>query len=113
MVAQLLALFSAFEHVGFAFLEMVLWRRPAGRRIFGNSEEKAETTAVLALNQGLYNLFLAAGLVFAVWRGDAGLQTFFLACVVVAGAVGAFTAKRSIWWVQGMPALIALVLLHL
>ncbi len=102
--------FVALQHVAFLYLEMFLWKKPAGRRIFGHSQEMAEKTAVLAANQGLYNGFLAAGLVWGLSAGDDGyyVKIFFLSCVIIAGLFGGFTAKRSIIWIQALPAAIAL-----
>src|SRR5205085_10028470 len=97
-------------HVYIAILEMFLWRKPRGRRVFRLSEEKAEMTAQLAANQGLYNGFLAAGLVWALLSGPEQLHpraTFFLACVAVAGIYGAATVMRRVLYVQTVPALLA------
>jgi putative membrane protein len=100
--------FVALQHVAFAALEAVFWRRPLGRRVFGLSKEQADLMAPMALNQGLYNLFLAAGLVWSLLHPDPAmarsLQLFFLACVTVAGLVGGLTVKRTILLVQGLPA---------
>jgi putative membrane protein len=101
----------ALLHLYFLVLEMFLWTKPAGRRVFGTSREMAEATKTLAANQGLYNGFLAAGLVWSLLapRGlGAPLQVFFLACVVVAGVFGGATASRKILWVQALPAAVAL-----
>lgn len=105
----------ALLHVLFLVLEMFLWTKPFGRRVFGMSREVAESSAKLAANQGLYNGFLAAGLVWGLLLGDAGfpVRVFFLVCVVVAGLFGAATAKRSILWGQGLPGAIALALVFL
>jgi putative membrane protein len=112
MVAQLAIVFVALEHLGFLVLEMFLWTKPAGRRIFGLSKELAEGSKALAANQGLYNGFLAAGLIWSLYEGIHA-QAFFLICVIIAGIFGAITAKRSILWVQAMPAAIALLLVWL
>jgi putative membrane protein len=111
-LAYAAAAFVALEHVGIFVLEAFLWTKPAGRRVFGLSEELARASAPLAANQGLYNLFLAAGIAWGLWLGSAGgaIRIFFLFCVLAAGIVGAATAKRSILWVQGLPAAIALAL---
>jgi putative membrane protein len=103
----------ALLHVWFLVLEMFLWDKPLGRRTFGMSAEKAAATKPLAMNQGLYNGFLAAGLVWGLLLGPAGyaIKVFFLACVVVAGVFGAITASRKILWVQALPACVALGLL--
>jgi putative membrane protein len=111
-------LFVAALHLVFLVLEMFLWTKPAGRRIFGLTPELAEATAKLAANQGLYNGFLAAGLiwsVFGTFAGDDALRVslFFLACVVVAGVYGGVTTKRSILWTQALPGVIAAVLVYL
>jgi len=90
-------------------MEMFLWTKPIGRRSFGLTEEIAATTATLAKNQGLYNGFLAAGLAWAALSGTWSLQLFFLGCVIVAGVYGALTVGRSILWIQGAPAIIALM----
>ncbi|HEY7591597.1 MAG TPA: DUF1304 domain-containing protein [Actinophytocola sp.] len=104
----------ALVHVYFLVLEMFLWRTPRVRAIFGTTEEVAESSAVLAANQGLYNGFLAAGLVFGLVAGgpDASVgfpvTVFFLACVIVAGLYGAATANRRILLVQALPGAVAL-----
>jgi putative membrane protein len=108
--ANAAVLFVAFLHLGFLVLEMFLWKRPLGRRVFGLSSELAEATAGLAANQGLYNGFLAAGLVWGVMSYSFSVTMFFLICVIVAGIFGAFTAKRSILFVQALPGLIAALL---
>jgi putative membrane protein len=112
MLAQLAIVFVALEHLGFLILEMFLWTKPAGRRIFGLSKELADGSKALAANQGLYNGFLAAGLIWSLYEG-LHAQIFFLICVIIAGIFGAITAKRSILWVQAMPAAIALLLVWL
>ena len=110
MLANLLTGIVAAIHVYIVVLEMVLWTRPAGRRAFGMTPEFALSTRVLAANQGLYNGFLAAGLIWGIWLRDAGdpVKIFFLVCVAIAGIFGAATASRRILFVQTMPALIAL-----
>ena len=110
-VATGLVAFVAFEHLYILVLEMFLWTKPAGLKAFGLTPEFAEQTAVLAANQGLYNGFLAAGLIWALVRRDDGtaLRVFFLGCVIVAGVFGALTAKPSILYVQAAPALLALI----
>jgi len=111
-VATALVVFVAIEHLYILVLEMFLWTKPPGMRAFGLTSEFAEQTAVLAANQGLYNGFLAAGLIWGLIRKDDGisLRAFFLGCVIVAGVFGAITAKPSILYVQAAPALIALIL---
>jgi putative membrane protein len=105
----------AVLHLYILVLEMFLWDKPLGRRVFGLTPEFAAASKVLAANQGLYNGFLAAGLLWGLALGQAGdyIKIFFLACVVAAGVFGAYTASRRILWVQGLPALIALVLVIL
>jgi putative membrane protein len=99
----------ALLQVYFLVLEMFLWDKPFGLRTFGMTAEKAAATKPLAMNQGLYNGFLAAGL---LWGLAAGFQVkiFFLACVIVAGVFGAITASRKILWVQALPGAVALAL---
>ncbi len=113
LAAALVAL-VALLHAWFLTLEMFLWEKPLGLKTFRNTPEKAAITAVLAKNQGLYNGFLVAGLVWGLYLGATGaadaraVQTFFLGCVIVAGAYGAATVSRSIFYVQACPALAAL-----
>jgi putative membrane protein len=102
----------ALSHVGFLVLEMFLWDRPVGRRIFAMTPEQSKFSAPLAANQGLYNGFLAAGLVWGLVSGSIEIKTFFLVCVVVAGIFGGMTAKRSILVMQALPALAALALVY-
>ncbi len=103
----------ALIHVYILVLEMFLWEKPAGLRAFGLTKEFATATRTLAANQGLYNGFLAAGVIWGLWTGNIGVQQFFLGCVLVAGVYGAITANVRILWVQALPALIALALLEL
>jgi putative membrane protein len=108
----LVALVAAL-HLYFLVLEMFLWTRPAGLRAFGQTREQAEGSRVLAANQGLYNGFLAAGLVWSLLAPPAlaqPLRLFFLTCVIVAGVYGGVTASRKILFVQALPALLALAL---
>ena len=102
-------------HVYFLVLEMFLWDKPLGLKAFGQTLEQAQRSKVLAANQGLYNGFLAAGLVWGLTQGSAGLEikTFFLCCVLVAGLYGAATASRKILYIQAMPAALGLLLLWL
>jgi putative membrane protein len=111
--ALVLVGFVAFQHVLFLVLEMFLWKTPLGRKIFKTTEQVANDSAPLAMNQGLYNGFLAAGLAWGLHDGRVDVMTFFLACVIVAGVFGGLTAKASIVLVQGVPAAIALGLLRL
>jgi putative membrane protein len=102
----------ALLHLYFLVLEMFLWDKPFGMRIFRLTPEFAKATKALAANQGLYNGFLAAGLAWGLILGAAGdpIKIFFLCCVIVAGALGAATVNRRILWVQALPAAIALAL---
>jgi putative membrane protein len=115
VVANAAVVVVACLHVLFMVLESFLWTKPAGRRMFGLSAAQAAETASLAANQGLYNGFLAAGLVWGLFdqRDAFGIKVFFLTCVLIAGIVGAITAKRSILWIQGAPAAVALALVVL
>ena len=110
----ILVVLVALEHLYFLYLEMFLWTKPKGLKIFGNTAQKAEDSKVLAANQGLYNGFLAAGLLWGLaYPGAAGLhiQMFFLACVVVAGIYGGLTVKMRIMYLQAGPAVFALLAL--
>jgi putative membrane protein len=115
IVAIVLIALVALLHVYFMILEMFLWDKPAGMRAFGNSQAAATATKVLAANQGLYNGFLAAGLIVGLLMGDAGFsfKLFFLICVIVAGVYGAATASKKILYVQALPAALALAALFL
>jgi putative membrane protein len=109
MVANVLVGLVAAIHVYILVLEMFLWDRPYGRRVFGNTAEFAAASKVLAANQGLYNGFLAAGLIWGLSLGAAGhaVQLFFLVCVIVAGLYGAMSVGIKILFVQAIPAAIA------
>jgi putative membrane protein len=117
LVTDILIGLVAVQHVAFAYLEMFLWKKPAGRKVFRTTEEFANESAVLAANQGLYNLFLVAGLVWGMVARDpqmAGqIKTFFLACVFAAGIFGGLTVRFRLFLIQGLPALIVLLLLRL
>lgn len=108
LLATFLVLLVAVLHLYFLVLEMFLWTRPLGLKVFRQSAEKAEQSRVLAANQGLYNGFLAAGLVYGVATGSREFELFFLGCVIVAGLYGAATVSRRIFVVQSLPALLAL-----
>lgn len=112
IAANVLVALIALLHCWFLILEMFLWTRPSGRRAFGLSEEFAQQSRALAANQGLYNGFLLAGLVWGLWLGHDGtaVKVFFLACVLVAGVFGGLTAARKILWIQALPAAIGLLL---
>ena len=107
-IANILTGLVALSHFGILVLEMFFWDHPLGRRIFGMTPEVSANSAVLAANQGLYNGFLAAGLLWALWADRRELKIFFLGCVVVAGVFGGMTAKTSILFTQASPAAIAL-----
>ncbi len=111
-VLTALVVLIALEHVWFLVLEMFLWTQPIGLKTFRNSLERARESAVLAANQGLYNGFLAAGLLWGAFHPQPAfawqLRVFFLACVVVAGVYGAATVSKRILYVQAGPALVGL-----
>jgi len=115
LAANVVVALVALIHVYILILEMFLWTTPKGRKAFGLTQEFAEASKVLAANQGLYNGFLAAGLIWGLALGAAGgpVKVFFLACVLVAGLYGAATASRKILFIQAIPAAIGLVLLLL
>jgi putative membrane protein len=109
IVAVVLVVLVALLHLYFLVLEMFLWTRPLGLKTFRNTPEQAQATRVLAANQGLYNGFLAAGLLYGAITGTRAFVVFFLLCVVVAGLYGAYSVNRRIFFVQALPALLALV----
>ena len=116
IVAQVLIACIALLHLYFLALEMFLWEHPIGMKAFGNTAEKAKLTKVLAQNQGLYNGFLAAGLIWSLFTSATfatQLANFFLSCVLLAGMYGAITASRKILYIQALPALITLLVLNL
>jgi putative membrane protein len=108
VVAYVLVALVAALHLYFLVLEMFLWTKPLGLKTFGNTPEFAEASKVLAANQGLYNGFLVAGLVWGLIAQRYDVCVFFLACVIVAGVYGAITVSRRILFVQAVPALLAL-----
>ena len=112
-LTTVLVLLVAVEHIAFMVLEMFFWTKPLGRRVFGLTPEFATASAALAKNQGLYNGFLAAGLLWGCFNGEHAMIVFLLVCVVVAGVYGAATVKRSILFVQALPAATALLFLWL
>ena len=114
-IANVLVGLIALVHIYILVLEMFLWDKPAGLRAFGQTREAAAASRVLAANQGLYNGFLAAGLVWGLSLGAGGtdIKVFFLCCVLVAGLYGAATASRRILFVQAVPAAIALAFVFL
>jgi putative membrane protein len=113
ILAKILVAVVALEHLFFLYLEMFLWTTPRALRAFGMSKETAEASKSLAANQGLYNGFLAAGLIWGIVYPDAAvgeqIMAFFLVCVLVAALYAGVTVKRSIMVIQGLPALIALI----
>jgi putative membrane protein len=111
MIAAVLVALVALLHLYFLVLEMFLWDKPTGLRVFGNTQEFATASKVLAANQGLYNGFLAAGLLWGLSMGAAGhaVELFFLGCVIVAGLYGAATASRKILFVQALPGALAFI----
>ncbi len=108
MVGTILTALVALIHFYIVYLEMVVWDQPQGRKAFGTTEEFASASKVLAANQGLYNGFLAVGLVFALWQGERTMQLFLLACVAVAGLYGAMSVGRKILFIQTVPAALAI-----
>jgi putative membrane protein len=115
VAADVVVALVALLHLYFLVLEMFLWTKPMGLRVFGQSIEKARDSAVLAANQGLYNGFLAAGLIWGLLHPAptiaVQIKVFFLACVVIAGVYGAWTVSKRILLVQAGPAALALILL--
>ena len=112
IASKILVALIALLHVYILYLEMFLWTKPQGLKSFSMTQEVAESSKVLAANQGLYNGFLAAGLFWSLLNPDPiahEIQIFFLLCVLVAGIYGGLTAKRSILYIQALPALIALI----
>jgi putative membrane protein len=114
-IANIAVALVALLHIYFLVLEMFLWDKPFGRRTFGLSAEFAAASKSLAANQGLYNGFLAAGLLWGLGLGSAGdaIKVFFLCCIAVAGVFGGLTVSRKILWVQALPSGMALALVLL
>src|SRR4051812_41321084 len=106
-LANLVIVVVALLHLYFLTLEMFLWDKPLGRKTFGTTPEFATASKTLAANQGLYNGFLAAGLIWGLLQGEAGVpvKVFFLACVIIAGIYGSITVSRKILYVQALPAI--------
>lgn len=113
IVAAVLTALVALMHFYILYLEMFLWTKPQGMKTFGMTPQKAEETKILGANQGLYNGFLAAGLVWSLIHPDPSfafqLKVFFLGCVIVAAVYGAYSATRKILYKQGGPAIVALI----
>ena len=116
-IASILVALVAALHVYFLTLEMFFWTKPLGLRVFGNSPQKAADSAVLAANQGLYNGFLAAGLIWGLLQPNGAfafqIKVFFLVCVIAAGLYGAASVSRKILFVQAAPAVLALIFVWL
>lgn len=110
LIANLITGFVAVEHIGILILEMFFWNHPVGQKLFNMAPEVSAASETLAMNQGLYNGFLAAGLFWGLVSGRREIKIFFLACIVIAGIFGGLTAKTSILLTQALPALIALLL---
>lgn len=114
---NILILVVALLHIYFLIVEMFLWNKAYGRKVFRLSEDKAALTKDLAANQGLYNGFLAAGLLWGLWHPQAEfalqIKLFFLICVVLAGVFGAFSVNKKIFFIQALPALIALLTIYI
>ncbi len=115
LIANTLVGVVALLHIYFLVLEMFLWDKPQGRKTFGLTPEFAAASKSLAANQGLYNGFLAAGLIWGLISGTSGtsVKIFFLACVIIAGIYGSLSVSRKIFFVQALPAIIALVFVWL
>ncbi len=115
LIANILVGIVALFHIYFLVLEMFLWDKPQGRKTFGLTPEFAAASKSLAANQGLYNGFLAAGLIWGLVSGanGASVKIFFLACVIIAGVYGSISVSRKIFFGQALPAIIALVLVLL
>ena len=111
-LANIMIAIVAVLHLGFLVLEMFLWDHPFGRKRFRMTPEYSRASAPLAANQGLYNGFLAAGLIWGLWTAQFAVKMFFLICVVIAGIYGGVTARRTILYVQALPGLLALLLLY-
>jgi len=111
MIGNILVGLVALIHVYIVYLEMVLWDTPRGHKAFNLKPEFASASKVLAANQGLYNGFLAAGLIWGLYLGTAGFQVkvFFLLCVAIAGLYGAATVGPKILFIQTVPAVVALI----
>lgn len=101
----------ALLHLGIMVLEMFYWNHPMGRKIFSMTEEVAQASEVLAMNQGLYNGFLGFGLLWGLISGNHSLKVFLLICIIIAGLFGGLTAKTSILYIQALPGFITLLLM--
>lgn len=108
LLANVLVAVVALLHLGFLYLEMFLWDKPRGLRTFNMTAEVAKQSKTLAMNQGLYNGFLAAGLIWGLFAGDA-VKIFFLSCVIIAGIFGAMTVSKRIFYIQAVPAILGML----
>jgi putative membrane protein len=113
LISNILVGIVALLHFGFLILEMFLWDHPFGRKTFRMTPEYSKASASLAANQGLYNGFLAAGLIWGLVTGEFAVKAYFLICILIAGIYGGLTAKRTILYVQALPGLLGLVFLYL
>ncbi|WP_298498312.1 DUF1304 domain-containing protein [uncultured Algibacter sp.] len=114
LISLILVAFVSLEHFYFLILEMFLWTKPKTIKAFGlKSKQFAEDTKVLAANQGLYNGFIAAGLIFSIIKNDIKIAVFFLICVTIAGIYGSYSTKQiKLFYIQAVPAIITLVILY-
>lgn len=113
IIGDILTAVVALFHFGFLVLEMFFWNHPVGQKMFSMTPEVSASSAVLAMNQGLYNGLLAAGLVWALLTGKRDVKLFFLGCVIAAGVFGGITAKPTIFFVQALPAILAFLFVWL
>ena len=113
LIANILVILVAVLHLGFLALEMFFWDHPFGRKRFRMTPEYSKASASLAANQGLYNGFLAAGLIWGLVTSNIPVQIFFLICVLVAGIYGGLTTRRTIIYIQALPGLLALIFVYL
>jgi len=113
MIANIFIALVALIHIYILILEMFLWTKPKGLKVFRQTLEQAKASAVLAANQGLYNGFLAAGLIWSLINPEPQIRIFFLSCVFIAGLYGSFTANKKILYIQALPAALALILVYI
>jgi len=106
-IFRFLALLVSIEHFTFLIIEMFFWQTPFVQKLFGVSPELAEKSGFMAANQGLYNGFIAAGLIWGIISCRKDVSVFFLSCVIIAGIFGAFTVKPTVFLAQSVPAIIA------
>lgn len=109
LISHALIMLVAFFHLYFMYLEMFLWTKPKGLKIFGMSAEQALQSKSLAFNQGLYNGFLALALIWGVVQGIQDMQLYGLICVILAGLIGGMSVSRKVFFVQALPAIVALI----